>query len=611
MVTTPSVSFTYDTNYNRVSTLTDGTGVTTYNYYPLASGQLGAGQLSSVSNSFIGASSIISYSYDALGRITTRAINDVATQLGFDHLGRVATLTNALGSFANTYLAGTALLTTNFAPFGKTTIFSYFSVTNDERLQEIWNQTTNGVTVSKFDYDYDAVGNITNWTEQADANTPTVQVMQYDPVNELLSSTTFSNTVAGTILKHYAYNYDLSGNRTSEAIGTTTTAPVAIGQSSYNNLNQVTSRVTTSGQLQFAGSLDKQGTVSVAGNAATMNHFTTNFTGSANVNLGTNIVPIIATDYGNNSRTNNYQIIVTNNGVAEAISYDANGNMTNMVTATTTNSYQWDAVNRLVSIMGPTNQTLFTYDGLGRRVQIAELTNGVAFVTNKFLWDKLELLEQRDITGGTVTKRFFGQGEQIAGTNWYFTRDHLGSIREVIDSAGTIEARYDYDSYGRQIVVSGTMSVDFGYAGMYYHHASGLNLTFFREYNADLGRWLNQDPMQERGGINLYGYVLNNPIDYFDPYGLNGASFGTAFGFYAGAAVGLIASAGEDVFTGGLGAIANPATVAASTAVGAAAGALVGSAVDSIVNAMSGGYAGSGGSGRGNQGERGQQGRSL
>jgi RHS repeat-associated protein len=519
-VATPSVAFTYDTNYNRIVTMTDGTGTTTYRYYNVASGQFGAGQLSSVSNSFIGATGLISYSYDALGRITNRAINNVSQQVAFDMLNRVSVVTNVLGRFTNAYVGGTALFSTNFAPFGKKTIFSYFSVTNDERLKEILNQKTNSVTLSKFDYVYDPVGNITNWTEQADTNAPTMAVLQYDPVNQLLNSTTFSNTVAGAILKQYAYNYDLSGNRTSEQIGTTTNAPVAVSQSFYNNDNQVTNRISNSGPLMFAGSISRQGTVMINGVAASMNRSTTNFVGYATLGTGSNTVPVIATDYGNHSRTNNYGVVVTNNGVAEAILYDANGNMTNVVTATSTNSYQWDAANRLVSIISPTNQSVFSYNGMGRIFQITEKANGAAYVTNTFIWDGTELCEQRDRAGGTVTKRFFSGGEQISGTNYYFTIDHLGSIREMIDSTGLIKSRYDYDSYGRRATISETVVADIGYAGMYAHRPSGLLLTPYRQYSSDLGRWLSRDLLQESAGLNLYAYVANNPVNAYDPFGL-------------------------------------------------------------------------------------------
>jgi RHS repeat-associated protein len=53
-----------------------------------------------------------------------------------------------------------------------------------------------------------------------------------------------------------------------------------------------------------------------------------------------------------------------------------------------------------------------------------------------------------------------------------------------------------------------------------YHRSSGLNLTLFRAYDSDLGRWISRDPIGERGGLNLYGYVGGNPISVIDPFGL-------------------------------------------------------------------------------------------
>ena len=520
VIATPSVAFTYDTNYNRLLTMVDGVGTNTYSYYAVTNGQLGAGMLSSVANTFT--ASTVTYNYDALGRITNRAIDGVAEQLTYDALGRVTGITNALGSFTNTYLRATALLTTNFCPNGKTTVFSYLGVTNDQRLAEIWNQNVGGSTLSKFDYGYDALGQITNWTQQVDNTATNVQVIQYDPVNQLLAVTVHGNTVAGAILQQYAYGYDASGNRTTEQIGSGNggNTPVAISQSTYNANNQVTSRTGGTGQMLFAGGTSKPSTVTVAGNAATVNHQTTNFTAYAAVSSGTNVVPVVATDYSANVTTNKYQVVVTNNGVAKTITFDLNGNETSVVTATSTNIYQWDAANRLVSITGPTNQSLFTYDGVGRRMQIVELTNGVAYSTNRYLWTGLHLTEQRTVAG-TVAKRFFDGGEQISGTNYYFTRDHLGSVREMLDAAGNLQVRYDYDPYGRQTKLSGNMDSDFGYTGDFYHAISGLCLTLFRAYDADFGRWLSRDPLGEIAGYNLYEYVLNNVINYIDQYGLD------------------------------------------------------------------------------------------
>jgi RHS repeat-associated protein len=88
------------------------------------------------------------------------------------------------------------------------------------------------------------------------------------------------------------------------------------------------------------------------------------------------------------------------------------------------------------------------------------------------------------------------------------------------DTSGTILARYSYDPYGRRTKVSGSYDADFGFTGHYYHAPSGLHLALYRAYDADTGRWLSRDPIGESGGLNLYGYVRNNPMSYVDPFGL-------------------------------------------------------------------------------------------
>ncbi len=63
---------------------------------------------------------------------------------------------------------------------------------------------------------------------------------------------------------------------------------------------------------------------------------------------------------------------------------------------------------------------------------------------------------------------------------------------------------------------------DIGYAGYFYHAASGLEFTLNRAYDPVHARWLNRDPIREVGGINLYAYAGGDPMDYTDPLGLCG-----------------------------------------------------------------------------------------
>ncbi len=94
------------------------------------------------------------------------------------------------------------------------------------------------------------------------------------------------------------------------------------------------------------------------------------------------------------------------------------------------------------------------------------------------------------------------------------------TIREMTNSSGAIQSQFSYDPFGRPSQIAGTGPVpDFGYQGYYLHQRSGLNLTSTRAYSPALGRFLNRDPIEELGGINLFTYVGNNPISRQDPSG--------------------------------------------------------------------------------------------
>jgi RHS repeat-associated protein len=313
-----------------------------------------------------------------------------------------------------------------------------------------------------------------------------------------------------------AHNYDPAGNRLAEVTGSGTTA----GQ--FNTLNQLTGLSSSTTSTTVAGH------ASAAITSATINALSATITSgtnfSANVPLptgATNVVSVVATPTSSSApvTTQRYQVVTTGT-TPTSLSYDANGNVT---TDESGNTYAWDALNRLITITysgGATSN--FAYDGLSRRVSIIEKNSGGTVTSTKnYLWIGSEIAEERDASN-TVTKRFFSQGEQQSGTNYYYTRDHLGSVREMCSSTGSIVARYGYDPYGRTTLVSGSNLATFQYTGDYAHQASGLSLTYFRAYDPNTGRWLSRDPLEEEAGINLYDYVGDNPDDLVDPFGLQG-----------------------------------------------------------------------------------------
>jgi RHS repeat-associated protein len=200
------------------------------------------------------------------------------------------------------------------------------------------------------------------------------------------------------------------------------------------------------------------------------------------------------------------------------LTYDANGNLTN---DGSTRTFEWDGANRLVAInyTGTRNRTELSYDGLSRCVKILEKSRNHTSSTRKFVWCGKERCEFRDASD-SVTVFAYPQGQFSGNRAYYYTRDHLGSIREMLKSNGTVVARYDYDPWGRSTTVINTTLPDFNFTGLYRHPASNLDLAVYRAYDPDLGRWLSRDPIGEIGGINLYGYVGNGPENDVDSLGL-------------------------------------------------------------------------------------------
>jgi len=95
-------------------------------------------------------------------------------------------------------------------------------------------------------------------------------------------------------------------------------------------------------------------------------------------------------------------------------------------------------------------------------------------------------------------------------------------VTALIDSVPALAATYKYDPFGRLLSYSGTMASanTYRFSSKDQMPNSGLYYYGYRFYDPNLQRWVNRDPIHERGGANLYGLVLSAPLRYVDPYGL-------------------------------------------------------------------------------------------
>jgi RHS repeat-associated protein len=516
-------NITYDPVYGRIQTMTDGIGLTTYAFHPVDGTTLGAGNLHTIDGPL--ANDTIAHTYDALGRMKTRSINGVAnttTVNTYDALGRVESLTNPLGTFQHTYGPVNLLPKTVSAPNGLTTTFDYHTATADLRLKEIKNHLNGNAPLSTHGYIYSPEGNIKSWSQTTGINSAKTWGVAYDRADQL-EAATLTNSSA-VVQEHHAWRYDKIGNRTSRQNGP------QITQTTHNNRNQITSE-EPGGWMRVRGTTDEGASVRVKSNS---NPFTNAATTSANEfsawvrsSPGANSVTIEATDYASPTpRTTSKSWSVNITGQSRVPSYDLNGNTE---TNGSGHTYQWDAENRLVKITYADNSsTEFQYDGLSRRARITEKTASNTITSDKrYLWaGGNQPAEERDAAGTIVLKQYHPQGEFIPAATaplnkLFFSHDHLGSVRELVDANGTLQTRYDYDMWGKRVKLSGTVESDVGYTGHHHHAKSGLILTWYRAYDAQSGRWLSADPMGEAGGLNLYAYVGGNPINAWDPLGLD------------------------------------------------------------------------------------------
>jgi RHS repeat-associated protein len=166
------------------------------------------------------------------------------------------------------------------------------------------------------------------------------------------------------------------------------------------------------------------------------------------------------------------------------------------------------------------NERRFLYDGWN---PIAEYntTTGYSLVSH-YTWgiDLAGSLQDAGGVGGLLRVYSYETGSQVILMPAY---DGNGNIYAMVDrSSGAMRAIYEYSAFGETLRASGDMAArnPFRFSTKYTDDETQLLYYGFRYYNPLLGRFLGRDPVSERGGLNLYGFVGNNGPNRWDLLGM-------------------------------------------------------------------------------------------
>ncbi len=158
---------------------------------------------------------------------------------------------------------------------------------------------------------------------------------------------------------------------------------------------------------------------------------------------------------------------------------------------------------------------------IGKKIN-GQLVQGFLYLGN------LNPIAELDGQGNVVSRFVYGSKSNVPdyllknGNTYRIISDHLGSPRLIIDiDTGVVVQKMDYDTFGNVLFDSNPGFQPFGFAGGLYDVDTKLVRFGARDYDAQVGRWTAKDPILFAGGdSNLYGYVLNDPVNWVDVNGL-------------------------------------------------------------------------------------------
>jgi RHS repeat-associated protein len=502
-----------------------------------------------------------SYSYDSAGRpLTVTSPMSHTTQYMYNAFDQITSVTDSLnGVISFTYDGDRNLLgvTDPKNPLNPTS-YAYDLV---DRLQT----RTDSLGHSEA-YAYDENGNLIQFTDRRGK----ISTYNYDALNRV-TFLGYGTQAGPTYESTVAYTYDL-GNRPTQVVDSIAGSITR----TYDGLNQITQEQTPQGTVSYiydAISRRTQMTVSGQSNPVAYAYDRNSrlmqiSQGATSVLFGydaanrrtsftlpNGLVVSYAYDSASEPTGINYQLAGTSlgsltysydsdgrrtqlggswarTGLPTAVSttsynannqltawgtanlfYDANGNMT----SDGTHSYAWDARNHLSQIDGGATAT-FTYDPFGRRVSKTILAAGTSF-----LYDGLNAVQE--LSGTTPTANLLAGYEDEyfqrtdAGGSRNMLTDALGSSVSLSDSSGAVQTSYVYEPYGNTTTTGSASTNTFEYTGR-ENDNTGLYFYRNRYYAPQLARFISEDPLGFKGGINIYAYVGDSPTNFTDPDGL-------------------------------------------------------------------------------------------
>ncbi len=454
------------------------------------------------------------YTYDVDRELTTMIRPDgISVTYGYDSAGRLQTTTIPQGTLTRTYNPTTGRLASLVAPSGETTAYTYDGFL---KTGVAWSGPVAGTVMLAFDNNFRVTSQSVNgaalsfgYDTDGLLTTAAALTLALDPSNGRLTGTTLGSVTD-------AYTYDANGLFATYVASYSGSA--LYSESVLRDLNgRITQKTETIGSTThvWGYTYDANGRltdVSEDGNFAS--HYA--YDPDDNRTTFTNTSGTLNPTYDAQDRLLTYG--------SASYTYTANGELTSKTNGSGTTSYSYDPLGNLLSVTLPVGGPVaYVVDGENRRVG-KEI--GGSLTTGFLYKDRLNVVAQLNASGSVVARFVFGSKPNVpdyftssAGT-FRILSDHLGSPRLIVNTAtGATVEEIDYDEFGNVTNDSSPGLTPFGFAGGLYDKDTGLVRFGARDYDASVGQWTSKDPIRFAGGMNLYGYMVNDPVNSIDPNG--------------------------------------------------------------------------------------------